>query len=174
MKVAILAGGVGSRLSEETVSKPKPMVEIGGYSILWHIMKHYVQYDFEDFAIALGYKGEYIKRYFHNFCNLSGNLVSDMEANTMDRMDRSMPNWRVNLIETGTFAEVAFAPITHFGWRAVLQLLDRIYGMIRPRGKLARGLDTPRSWRRYRDQAFENTGWEARCAPLCEGSLTAL
>ena len=67
MKVAILAGGVGSRISEETEIKPKPMVEIGGRPILWHIMKHYARYGHTDFAIALGYKGEVIKRYFVDY-----------------------------------------------------------------------------------------------------------
>ena len=63
MKVGILAGGFGSRLAEETEIRPKPMVEIGGYPILWHIMQHYAHYGFRDFVIGLGYKGEYIKKY---------------------------------------------------------------------------------------------------------------
>ena len=71
MKVAILAGGVGSRLSEETELKPKPMVEIGGKPILWHIMMHYSHYGFKDFVIALGYKGDVIKKYMLDYCALS-------------------------------------------------------------------------------------------------------
>ena len=68
MKVGILAGGVGSRLAEETVVRPKPMVEIGGRPILWHIMMHYATYGFNEFVVALGYKGEYIKRYMADYC----------------------------------------------------------------------------------------------------------
>ena len=71
IKVAILAGGVGSRLSEETVVKPKPMVEIGGLPILWHIMMHYAHYDFNQFVIALGYKGEVIKKYMVDYASLT-------------------------------------------------------------------------------------------------------
>ena len=71
MQVAILAGGTGSRLSEETVTKPKPMVEIGGHPMLWHIMKYYAHCGHKDFVIALGYKGEYIKRYFVEYSSLS-------------------------------------------------------------------------------------------------------
>ena len=75
MKVAILAGGVGSRLSEETVVKPKPMVEVGGRPILWHIMKGYAAQGFSDFVIALGYKGEVIKEWMINYAPLSANLT---------------------------------------------------------------------------------------------------
>lgn len=69
MKVAILAGGVGSRLAEETEVKPKPMVTIGGYPILWHIMKHYAHFGFKDFVVALGHKGEVIKKYVTDYCS---------------------------------------------------------------------------------------------------------
>ena len=78
MKVAILAGGSGSRLAEETEIKPKPMVEIGGRPILWHIMKHYAFYGHNDFVIALGYKGEVIKRYMVDYCSLESDLTVDM------------------------------------------------------------------------------------------------
>ena len=71
MRVGILAGGFGTRLSEETEIRPKPMVEIGGKPILWHIMMHYYQYGHHEFAIALGYKGEYIKRWFSRLCRTS-------------------------------------------------------------------------------------------------------
>ncbi len=74
MKVGILAGGLGSRLSEETTIKPKPMVEIGENPILWHIMKYYAQFGHTDFAVALGYKGEYIKRWFADHVTLGGDL----------------------------------------------------------------------------------------------------
>ena len=101
MKVAILAGGVGSRLSEETVIKPKPMVEIGGRPILWHIMMHYAQYGFNDFVLALGYKGEYIKKYFVDYCSLESNLTVDVGSGTVERHANDHPDWKVELIDTG-------------------------------------------------------------------------
>ena len=85
MKVAILAGGVGSRLSEETEIKPKPMVEIGDQPILWHIMMHYSHYDFNEFVIALGYKGEVIKKYMIDYCTLSRNLTVDIKHRRTSR-----------------------------------------------------------------------------------------
>lgn len=102
MKVAILAGGVGSRLSEETRVKPKPMVEVGGIPIMWHIMMHYAHYGHEDFYIALGYKGEYIKKYMLDYANLNGHLSIDLRSGEVDRSnDIPKPDWRVNLIDTG-------------------------------------------------------------------------
>ncbi len=101
MKVAILAGGAGTRLAEETEVKPKPMVEIGGMPILLHIMKHYAHFGFEDFAIALGYKGEYIKKYFVDYCSLDGDLRVDLKAGRVDARGGERPNWRVDLIDTG-------------------------------------------------------------------------
>ena len=79
MKVAILAGGYGSRLAEETEVKPKPMVEIGGKPILWHIMMHYSFYGYREFVIALGYKGEYIKRYMVDYASLNSDLTIDLQ-----------------------------------------------------------------------------------------------
>jgi len=101
MKIAILAGGVGSRLSEETVLKPKPMVEIGGKPILWHIMKYYAHYGFTDFTIALGYKGEIIKKYMVDYCSLSGDLVVDMGRREICYSSSCPSNWRVSLVDTG-------------------------------------------------------------------------
>ena len=102
MKVAILAGGVGSRLSEETQVKPKPLVEIGARPILWHIMKHYANYGFNDFVVALGYKGEYIKKYFVDFCSLESNLTVKVAAGTVTRHENNNhPDWNVQLIDTG-------------------------------------------------------------------------
>lgn len=101
MKVAILAGGAGTRLAEETEVKPKPMVEIGGMPILLHIMKHYAHYGFEDFVVALGYKGEYIKKYFIDFCSLNGNLTVNLKTGQVDTRGGERPNWKVDLIETG-------------------------------------------------------------------------
>lgn len=102
MKVAILAGGVGSRLSEETVIKPKPMVEIGGRPILWHIMQHYAHYGFDDFVIALGYKGEVIKKYFVDYCALSDDLKVDLGAGTVTPAGTRPTgvSWKVELIDT--------------------------------------------------------------------------
>jgi glucose-1-phosphate cytidylyltransferase len=101
MKVAILAGGVGSRLSEETVVKPKPMVEIGGRPILWHILKHYAHYGFKDFAIALGYKGEYIKKYFVDFCSVENDLTVKLSTGDIMRHGNNRPDWTIDLVDTG-------------------------------------------------------------------------
>ncbi len=102
MKVAILAGGYGTRLAEETVVKPKPMVEIGGRPILWHIMMHYSYYGHDEFVIALGYKGEYIKKYMMDFSNLHGDLSVDIANGSVVRHNGELrPAWHVDLIETG-------------------------------------------------------------------------
>src|SRR5438093_10781788 len=101
MKVVILAGGLGSRLSEETELKPKPMVEIGGRPILWHIMQHYASHGFNEFAIALGYRSEVVKRYFLDLSRLSGNMMIDLAKGRVERNDRDCEDWRLDLIETG-------------------------------------------------------------------------
>jgi len=102
VKVAILAGGVGSRLSEETELRPKPMVEIGGRPILWHIMKHYSQAGFHQFVIALGYKGDAIKRYMLDYRSLAGNLTVRMAEGENRAVNENPPEpWEVELIETG-------------------------------------------------------------------------
>jgi glucose-1-phosphate cytidylyltransferase len=101
MKVAILAGGVGTRLAEETVVKPKPMVEVGGMPILWHIMKIYSHYGFKEFAVALGYRGEYIKKYFMDFCSLEGNLTVDLGTSEVQRHGGEPTDWKIDLIDTG-------------------------------------------------------------------------
>jgi glucose-1-phosphate cytidylyltransferase len=101
MKVGILAGGVGSRLSEETDVKPKPMVEIGGRPILWHIMMHYSHYGYKEFVIALGYKGEYIKRYMVDYCSLSSNLTVDLKTGKIEGRGKHEHDWRIELIDTG-------------------------------------------------------------------------
>ena len=101
MKVAILAGGFGTRLAEETEIRPKPMVEIGGKPILWHIMKIYAHFGFNDFLIALGYKGEYIKKYIVDYCALSNNLTVNMKNGQVERHDCSDLDWTVQLIDTG-------------------------------------------------------------------------
>jgi glucose-1-phosphate cytidylyltransferase len=101
MKVAILAGGVGSRLSEETQLKPKPMVEIGARPILWHVMKHYSHYGYNEFVIALGYKGEQIKKYFVDYCSLESNLTVQVGLGMVTRHQNNHPDWNLELIDTG-------------------------------------------------------------------------
>lgn len=101
MKVAILAGGVGSRLEEETSIKPKPMVEIGGRPILWHIMMHYAAYGFNNYVIALGYKGEVIKKYMVDYCSLNSNLTVKLATGEVQMEGGLRPDWTVELIDTG-------------------------------------------------------------------------
>ncbi len=101
MKVAILAGGLGSRLAEETEIKPKPMVEIGGRPILWHIMKHYAHHGFKEFYVALGYRGEIIKRYFVDYCNLSGSMTVDLTRGAVETQDSDSEDWVIHLRNTG-------------------------------------------------------------------------
>jgi glucose-1-phosphate cytidylyltransferase len=101
MKVLILAGGLGSRLSEETILKPKPMVEIGGKPILWHIMKIYSSYGFYEFIILCGYKGYMIKEYFaHYFLHMT-DVTIDMTSNTIMHHNNKAEPWKVTLIDTG-------------------------------------------------------------------------
>ena len=101
MKTVILCGGLGTRLSEETIIKPKPMVEIGGYPILWHIMKRYLMYNCKDFYIALGYKGDYIKNYFFNYKNKMSDFSVDFSKSKVDYINDFSEDWKVNLIDTG-------------------------------------------------------------------------
>lgn len=101
MKVGILAGGYGSRLAEETEIKPKPMVEIGGKPILWHIMMIYSHYGFNEFAIALGYKGHVIKKYMVDYSSLNSNLTVNLKNGQIDRHGADGHDWTVDLIDTG-------------------------------------------------------------------------
>jgi len=101
MKVGILAGGVGSRLAEETELRPKPMVEIGGMPILWHIMMHYYHHGHREFAIALGHKGDYIKRWFKDYAALNGSMTVSVATGDIKRHSCSVPDWSVDLVETG-------------------------------------------------------------------------
>ena len=105
MKVVILAGGVGSRLSEETDVRPKPMVEIGQRPILWHIMKHYSHYGFNDFVLCLGYKGDYIKRYFTEQLSASDDICVDFRAGTVERLKRTAEPWKITMVDTGAHTE---------------------------------------------------------------------
>jgi glucose-1-phosphate cytidylyltransferase len=102
MKVVILAGGLGTRLAEETEVRPKPMVTVGGRPILWHIMKHYAHAGFCEFVVALGYKGEIIKRYFMDYADLNGRLTLSLKDRTIERHDTHPEDWQVDLVETGT------------------------------------------------------------------------
>ena len=101
MKVVILAGGYGTRLSEETKYKPKPMVEIGQKPILWHIMKYYYHYGFDEFIILLGYKQEVIKDYFNNYFIHNSNVTFDMKNNEINIHENNNEKWKVTLIDTG-------------------------------------------------------------------------
>ena len=101
MKAIILAGGLGTRISEETTVKPKPMVEIGGKPILWHIMKIYSHYGLNDFIICCGYKGYVIKEYFANYFLHMSDVTFDMVENKMEVLQRHAEPWKVTLIDTG-------------------------------------------------------------------------
>ena len=101
MKVVILAGGLGTRLTEETELKPKPMVEIGGRPILWHIMKHYAHYGCKEFYIALGYRGEIVKRFFLDYCSLSGSMTVDLSQGLVNNHENDCEDWLVHLKDTG-------------------------------------------------------------------------
>ena len=101
MKVVILAGGLGTRLSEETDLKPKPMIEVGGKPILWHIMKIYSQYGFNDFIICLGYKGYLIKEYFANYFLHQSDLTIDLKQNIFEWHGSQAEPWKITLKDTG-------------------------------------------------------------------------
>ena len=101
MKAVILAGGLGTRISEESSSRPKPMIEVGGRPILWHIMKMYSHYGINDFIICCGYKGYVIKEYFANYFLHMSDVTFDMEHNQMEVHQRYAEPWKVTLVDTG-------------------------------------------------------------------------
>jgi glucose-1-phosphate cytidylyltransferase len=101
MKTVILAGGLGTRISEETHVRPKPMIEIGGMPILWHIMKMYSAHGVNDFIICCGYKGYLIKEYFQNYCLHQSDVTFEMSTNLMEVHHRHVEPWRVTLVDTG-------------------------------------------------------------------------
>lgn len=101
MKVVILAGGLGTRLSEETVLKPKPMVEIGGMPILWHIMKIYAAHGYNEFIVCLGYKGYVVKEYFANYFLHKSDVTIDMSDNSIKVHDSQAEPWKITLVDTG-------------------------------------------------------------------------
>jgi glucose-1-phosphate cytidylyltransferase len=101
MRTVILAGGLGTRLAEETETRPKPMVEIGGHPIIWHIMRHYAAHWFTEFILALGYKSEVVKRYFLDYSALSGSVSVNLASGEVLRHDSLAEDWTVHLIDTG-------------------------------------------------------------------------
>lgn len=101
MKCVILAGGLGTRLAEETVLKPKPMVDVGGHPILWHIMKYYSHFGFDDFIICLGYKGYVVKEYFANYFLHNSDVTFDIGSNQVEYHNKRAEKWRVTLVDTG-------------------------------------------------------------------------
>lgn len=105
MKTVILCGGLGTRLGEETDVRPKPMVEVGGHPILWHLMKGYSQQGFKDFVLALGYKGEAIKRYFLDYRQLQSDLTIGLKSGSISIHDGDREDWNVNLVNTGQSTE---------------------------------------------------------------------
>ena len=101
MKAMILAGGFGTRLAEETDIRPKPMVEIGGRPIIWHIMKHYANHGINDFVICLGYKAEYVKKFFLDYAATLSDFTVDLATNGVEIHKRKAENWKVTLVDTG-------------------------------------------------------------------------
>ncbi len=101
MKAVILAGGYGTRISEETYSKPKPMIEIGGMPLLWHIMKTYSTFGIDDFIICCGYKGYMIKEYFVNYSLHNSDITLDLKENKMEIHHKSVEPWKITLVDTG-------------------------------------------------------------------------
>jgi glucose-1-phosphate cytidylyltransferase len=101
-KIVILAGGQGTRFSEETENLPKPLIEVGNYPIIWHIMKHYAHYGFNDFLIALGYRGDQVKRYFADYSRLQGSIAVDFRSREVRPLEPPLDlSWFVELVETG-------------------------------------------------------------------------
>jgi glucose-1-phosphate cytidylyltransferase len=107
MKTLILAGGMGTRLAEETEFKPKPMVEVGDRPILWHILKAYSHFGFNDFVLALGYKGEQIKRYITEYSDLGSDLSVNTGTGDIKRHAQDIDNWNIDLVDTGLVSETA-------------------------------------------------------------------
>ncbi len=107
MKVVILAGGFGTRISEESQNKPKPMINIGNKPILWHIMKHFSCFGFNEFIICCGYKGYLIKEYFFNYHKHNSNLEVNLKTGELKILDNSSENWKITLVDTGQNTQTA-------------------------------------------------------------------
>jgi len=101
MKTVLLAGGLGTRIGEETHNKPKPMVEIGGWPIIWHIMNHYAHFGYKEFMVALGYRGSVIKDFFLDYHHLNSNLRIDLSNGDVQTMEEFLRDWVIHLIDTG-------------------------------------------------------------------------
>lgn len=152
MKVVLLAGGLGSRLAEETEARPKPMVEIGGQPILWHIMMMYSRHGLRDFIVCLGYKGYVIKEYFANFLLHRSDLTVDLGAGTIEQSrGDGVPDWRVTLVDTG--------PETMTGGRLrrVRHLLDPAEPFCMTYGDGVSDVDLTRLIAFHRDQGRDAT-----------------
>ena len=122
MKVVILAGGFGTRITEESYLRPKPMIEIGGQPILWHIMKYYSSYGFHDFVICLGYKQYVVKEYFADYFLHTSDVTFDLANNSMEVLRKHAEPWKVTLIDTGDAVA-----------RQLARLLEAA-GLLRPAG----------------------------------------
>ncbi len=105
MKAVILAGGFGTRFSEETNSRPKPMIEIGGKPMLWHIMNIYAAQGINEFIIALGYKGDYVKEYFLNFYAINNDITIDLSTGETTIHEGNQPDWKIHLVDTGHYTQ---------------------------------------------------------------------
>ena len=101
MKTILLAGGLGTRLAEETDVRPKPMIEVGGRPLLWHVMNLYAAHGFNEFVVALGYKADYVKRWFLDYHSVNGDLTVDLATGRVESHDGPRPDWRVHLVDTG-------------------------------------------------------------------------
>jgi glucose-1-phosphate cytidylyltransferase len=129
MKVVILCGGLGTRLSEETESRPKPMVEVGGRPILWHIMNIYGAHGIDEFIIALGYKAEIIKQYFLNFYAFNSDISIDVASGkTVIHKNGNRPNWKVHLVDTGFHTQTGGRLKRLAGWFAPDETFMFTYG----------------------------------------------
>jgi len=136
MKVVILAGGLGTRLQEETTVKPKPMVEIGGRPILWHIMKIYAAYGFDEFVIALGYKGDVIKDYFLNYRYRASSLTVRLRTGEITIQDGDCENWTVHLLDTGLDTQTEPFMLTYGDGVANVDI-NRLLAFHQKQGRLA-------------------------------------
>lgn len=150
MKVVILAGGLGTRLSEETSARPKPMVEVGGRPILWHLLKSYSHYGFREFAVALGYKGETVKDYFLGFHHRGADLTIDLSNGHVDVHGQTDEDWIVHLVDTGATTQTGgrlqrLAPLLAGGGTFLMTYgdglgnvpIDELVAFHRSHGKLA-------------------------------------